>query len=79
MTWRREPPEGRVWALVLWDHSYHPIPKVAQYDPPSKEWFTQDTGTVESWPADQCEWHPLPHHERFDEKTHALSRAEEEQ
>jgi hypothetical protein len=71
MSWHKTPPNGRVWALVLWDHAYHPIPAVAQYEPRSRAWLARD-GTSESWPADQCTWHPLPHHERFNEKTHVL-------
>lgn len=70
MSWHKTPPEGRVWALVLWDHAYHPVPTVAQYEPKFHVWIA-DSG-ISQWPADQCTWHPLPHHERFSEKTHAF-------
>lgn len=68
MTWRTYPPSGRVWALVLRPHES--VPRVAQYEPAMRAWCD---GCL-SWSI--CEWHPLPRHERFNERTHAVDASE---
>ena len=68
MTWLRGRPEGRVWALVLWDHSYQPVPEVMQYEPSRNVWL--NSSAPGDYRADQCSYSPLPYHERFDAETH---------
>ena len=68
MTWLRGAPDGRVWAIVLWDHSVHHVPSVAQYEPRSGRWIAHNC----DWPTDQCSYAPLPHHLRFNAKTHLM-------
>ena len=63
-------PKGRVWALVLWEHSYDHVPEVRQYSPKHEAWY--GPGISDSWKHSEVEWHPLPHHERY-----ALARTHE--
>lgn len=73
MTWKTRPPKGRVWALVLVKGGSN-VPFVAQYEPRSCTWTIakfQDM-PLTSFAAKDCEWHELPQHESFHEKTHAI-------
>ena len=61
-------PEGRVYALVLWDHALPP--SVMQYDPSTQEWVGED---CHSWVRfDQASWAKLPYHESLDPKLFAV-------
>jgi hypothetical protein len=59
-----------VWANVLWDHSYQPVPDVMQYEPSKDVWLASNGRGVDEYPSDQCSYSPLPFHKRFNEKTH---------
>lgn len=72
-SWRTDRPQGRIFALVLWKHSYHPIPLVMQYDPGFDTWTDNTPGRYqERYPHDQVEWTPFPQHPRFSSRTHAM-------
>ena len=70
MTWRTDPPKGRVFALVLIHGTTTPF--VGQYEPGLKEWIGYWWGALNSWRSEHCTWHPLPPHPHFDSSTHAM-------
>lgn len=66
--WRTEPPDGRVWALVMPTGAAHPVPEVMQYEPRTDCWISPFGERV--W---DCEWHPLPDHPAYRGlRTHAV-------
>jgi hypothetical protein len=68
VTWRRDIPEGRVWALVL--PKGYTVPLVLQFEPRSESW--RGYGLPYTWRPCEVEWAPLPYHRRFDARTHAM-------
>ena len=69
--WLRGAPDGRVWALVLWDSSPYHVPFVGQYEPRLDKWISE---TREVYPAIECAYTELPYHESFNEKTHLFTK-----
>jgi hypothetical protein len=70
MTWHHEPPEGRVYALVLANGEN--VPFVGQYEPKKQVWVGEPGPYQRQVRWLDSEWHPLPWHATFLPRTHAV-------
>ena len=71
MVWLRGWPDGRVFALVLWDYDPYHVPFVGQYEPISDKWVSE---TKETYQPTECMYAELPYHKSFNEKTHLFTK-----
>lgn len=66
------PSEGCVFTLILLEGDT--VPHVGQFEPNHNCWSYFANGNLYKADPDLVEYHPLPPHERFDEKTHLVTK-----